>query len=69
MFLPRPISSERTHFIHPFTARNCIPKHHEVWSFRVDRAYRIIFKLLGPNHVELRYIGLHHSIYNYDMFR
>ncbi len=26
------------------------PKHHEVWSFRVDRAYRIIFKFMssGP---------------------
>lgn len=22
------------------------PKHHEVWSFRVDQAYRIIFKML-----------------------
>lgn len=31
------------------------PKHHEVWSFRIDRAYRIIFKFLGPNRVELRY--------------
>lgn len=39
------------------------PKHHEVWSFRVDRAYRIIFKFLDPNHVELRYIGHHHSMF------
>ncbi|CUQ68281.1 type II toxin-antitoxin system RelE family toxin [Candidatus Nitrospira inopinata] len=45
------------------------PKHHEVWSFRVDRAYRIVFKFLGPNHVEFRYIGHHHSIYDYDLFR
>ena len=22
------------------------PKHHEVWSFRVDRAYRVIFKFV-----------------------
>jgi mRNA-degrading endonuclease RelE of RelBE toxin-antitoxin system len=45
------------------------PKHHEVWSFRVDRAYRIIFKFIGRDHVELRFIGHHHSIYDYDMFR
>jgi proteic killer suppression protein len=45
------------------------PKHQEVWSFRVDRAYRVIFKFLGPDHVELRFIGHHHSIYDYDMFR
>lgn len=23
----------------------------------------------GSNHAELRYIGHHHSIYNYDLFR
>ena len=32
-------------------------------------ACRIIFKFLGPNHVELRYIGHHHFIYDYDLFR
>ena len=45
------------------------PKQHEVWSFRVDRAYRIIFKFIKPGHAEFRYVGHHHSIYNYDMFR
>jgi mRNA-degrading endonuclease RelE of RelBE toxin-antitoxin system len=44
------------------------PKHHEVWSFRVDKSYRIIFKFIAPSHAELRYIGHHHSIYNYDIF-
>jgi plasmid maintenance system killer protein len=44
------------------------PKHHVVWSFRVDRAYRIIFKFVGPNHAELRYVGHHHSVYEYDLF-
>lgn len=44
------------------------PKHHQVWSFRVDRAYRIVFKFTGPNQAEFRYIGHHHSIYNYDLF-
>lgn len=45
------------------------PKHHEVWSFRVDQAYRIIFKFVEPNHAEFRYIGHHHSIYDYDLFK
>jgi len=44
------------------------PKHHQVWSFRVDRAHRIVFKFTGPNQAEFRYIGHHHSIYNYDLF-
>lgn len=44
------------------------PKHYDAWSFRVDQAYRIIFKFTGPNHAELRYIGHHHSIYDYDLF-
>lgn len=44
-------------------------RHYEVWSFRIDRAYRIIFKFLAPDHAELRYIGHHHSIYDYDLFR
>ena len=45
------------------------PKHHEVWSFRVDQAYRVIFKFVGPNHAELRYIGHHHSIYDFNLFK
>lgn len=45
------------------------PKQHAVWSLRVDQAYRIIFKFVGPDQAEFRYIGHHHSIYNYDLFR
>lgn len=44
------------------------PKHHQVWSFRVDQAYRIVFKFLGPNQTEFRYIGHHHSVYDYELF-
>lgn len=44
------------------------PKHHQVWSFLVDQAYRIVFKFLGPNQTEFRYIGHHHSIYDYELF-
>jgi proteic killer suppression protein len=45
------------------------PKHQGVWSFRVDQAYRIVFKFIGDNQAEFRYIGHHHSIYDYDLFR
>ena len=45
------------------------PKQHEVWSFRVDQAYRIVFKFVGANHAEFRYIGHHHSIYDYHLFK
>lgn len=45
------------------------PKHHEVWSLRVDLTYRVIFKFIAVDHAELRYVGHHHSIYNYAMFQ
>lgn len=45
------------------------PKKHQVWSFRVDISYRIIFKFIGPNQAELRCIGHHNQIYNYDIFK
>ena len=44
------------------------PKHHQVWSFRIDQAYRIVFKFLGFNRTEFRYIGYHHTIYDYALF-
>ena len=45
------------------------PKKHQVWSFRVDISYRIIFKFIRANHAELRFIGHHNQIYNYDIFK
>ena len=45
------------------------PKHYEVWSLRVDQTYRIVFKFLGNHLAEFRYIGHHHSIYNYNLFK
>jgi mRNA-degrading endonuclease RelE of RelBE toxin-antitoxin system len=45
------------------------PKGHQVWSFRVDISYRIVFKLIEANHAELRFIGHHNQIYNYDIFK
>ena len=45
------------------------PKKHDVWSFRVDRNYRIIFKFVAKGVAELRFIGHHHKIYDYDIFK
>lgn len=44
------------------------PKH-DVWSFRVDIHYRIVFKLIGSNRAEFWFIGHHNKIYNYNLFR
>lgn len=43
------------------------PKGYNVWSFRVDRAYRIVFKFVGGT-AELRFIGHHSDIYDYSIF-
>ncbi len=44
------------------------PKGHDVWSFRVDINYRIVFKFTGKNLVEFRFIGHHNNIYDYNIF-
>ena len=44
------------------------PKDHQVWSFRVDVSYRIVFKFIKNNHAEFRFIGHHNQIYNYNIF-
>ncbi len=45
------------------------PKGHDVWSFRIDRAYRIVFKFLTGHQAEFRFVGHHNQIYDYDIFR
>lgn len=76
--LPKPIQRKaavktdlfRENPFHPsLRTEKLRPKHHQVWSFRVDRSYRIIFTFFDSTHVELRYIGHHHFIYDYDMFK
>lgn len=39
------------------------PKAKEVWSFRVDRNYRVVFRTLGGNKVVFIAIGPHDWIY------
>lgn len=43
-------------------------KGHDVWSFRVDIHYRIVFKFMEKNSAEFRFIGHHNDIYNYKIF-
>jgi len=45
------------------------PKKFNIWSFRIDLQYRIIFKFLGKDKVVFLFIGHHHEIYDYDLFK
>ena len=40
-----------------------IPKSKEVWSFRIDKRYRIIFRFLDKNKVVFLTVGPHDWIY------
>jgi mRNA-degrading endonuclease RelE of RelBE toxin-antitoxin system len=44
------------------------PKGHDVWSFRVDYHYRIVFKFTGKDAAEFQFIGHHNQIYDYNIF-
>ncbi len=39
------------------------PKEKEIWSFRIDRNYRILFRFLSGNQVILLTLGTHDWIY------
>lgn len=41
------------------------PKHSNLWSFRIDRAYRIVFHF-GKNVITFLYAGHHKDIYRVD---
>ena len=40
------------------------PKSHEVWSFRIDKRYRIIFRFISTNKALFLTVGPHSWIYN-----
>jgi len=44
------------------------PKGHDVWSYRVDYDYRIVFKFIEKDAAEFRFIGHHNKIYDYPIF-
>lgn len=39
------------------------PKSREVWSFRIDKNYRIIFRFLDKDKILFLNVGHHHWIY------
>lgn len=45
------------------------PRGYDVWSFRVDISYRIVFKFISKDVAEFRFIGHHNDIYDYNIFR
>jgi len=45
------------------------PKKFDVWSFRVDINYRIVFQFIGQNKVLFIFVGHHNQIYKYDLFK
>ena len=45
------------------------PKKFSVWSFRVDKNYRIVFKFVEKDLVEFMFIDHHNEIYGYSFFK
>ena len=39
------------------------PKGKQLWTFRVDKKYRVVFKFIGPSHARLLTVGPHDWIY------
>jgi mRNA-degrading endonuclease RelE of RelBE toxin-antitoxin system len=45
------------------------PKQFNVWSFRIDIHYRIVFKFIEGDKAAFLFIGHHNEIYDYDLFK
>jgi len=45
------------------------PKKYNIWSFRVNLDYRIVFVFLSSEKAELHFIGHHNKIYDYEIFK
>lgn len=51
--------------LHPsLHTEKLMPKEREVWSFRIDKRYRIIFRFLGKEKVLFLLVGHHNWIYS-----
>lgn len=54
----------REHPLHPsLRCEKLEPKDREVWSFRVDRTYRVLFRCLDDRQILLLTVGQHDWIY------
>ncbi len=45
------------------------PKQFNVWSFRVDIHYRIVFRFVEKDVAVFLFVGHHNEIYDYDLFK
>lgn len=56
----------RNNLFHPsLHTEKLHPKAKEVWSFRIDESYRIIFRFKNTETVYFLTVGPHHWIYRY----
>ena len=55
----------QNHFHPSLHTEKLEPKGKEVWSFRIDKEYRILFKFSSPNKAILYTCGHHNWIYRY----
>lgn len=44
------------------------PKHKEVWSFRIDKKYRILFRFTGNHEALFLTVGPHDWIYQFAFY-
>ena len=52
--------------LHPsLHTEKLIPKAKQIWSFRVDQSYRVIFRFLEGESIALLGIGTHDRIYKF----
>jgi mRNA-degrading endonuclease RelE of RelBE toxin-antitoxin system len=42
------------------------PKDHQIWSFRIDRSYRVLFRFLDGNKALFLTVGHHGWIYRFS---
>lgn len=56
-------------FLASLRTEKLTPKKYDVWSFRIDLSYRIVFTFLEVQTVEFRFIGHHNQIYQYEIFK
>jgi toxin HigB-1 len=56
----------RQNMFHPsLSVEKLNPKNREIWSFRIDREYRILFRFLDKNNILFLSVGHHNWIYRF----
>ena len=74
LLLPPPIQKKlkkqermiRSDIFHPsLRTEKLEPRGKELWSFRIDRSYRVVFRFVSGKHIRLLAIGPHSWIYRF----